>query len=74
MSVELTEALLAKIAGWDVVKRARVYVEQGQVGSSYWAPPLLRGVVQAEGMTFRGSLVIHNSVDCLLYTSDAADE
>jgi len=45
------------------MKRARAYISQGQVVSSYWAPPLLRGVVQAEGMTFRGSLVIHNSVD-----------
>ena len=63
MSVELTEALLAEAAGWDVMKRARAYLAQGQVVSSYWAPPLLRGVVQADGMTFRGSLVIHNSVD-----------
>jgi hypothetical protein len=29
------------------MKRARAYLEQGQVVSSYWAPPLLRGVVQA---------------------------
>ena len=63
MSVELTEAFLAEVAGWDVMKRARVYLAQGQVASSYWAPPLLRGVVQTDGMTFRGSLVIHNSVD-----------
>ena len=63
MAVELTEALLAEAAGWDVMKRARAYLAQGQVASSYWAPPLLRGVVQGDGMTFRGSLVIHNSVD-----------
>ena len=63
MSIELTEALLAQAAGWDVMKRARAYLAQGQVVSSYWAPPLLRGVVQTEGMTFRGSLVIQNSVD-----------
>ena len=63
MSVELTEAFLAEIAGWDVMKRARAYLAQGQVASSYWAPPLLRGVVQSDGMTFRGALVIHNSVD-----------
>ncbi|HEY5346008.1 MAG TPA: SNF2-related protein [Verrucomicrobiae bacterium] len=63
MSVELTEALLAQAAGWDVVKRARAYLAQGQVVSSYWAAPLLRGVVQSDGMTFRGSLVINNSVD-----------
>ena len=63
MSFELTEALLAEAAGWDVMKHARAYLAQGQVVSSYWAPPLLRGVVQAGGMTFRGSLVIHNAVD-----------
>jgi superfamily II DNA or RNA helicase len=63
MAVELTESLLAQAAGWDVMKRARAYLAQGQVVSSYWAPPLLRGVVQTDGMTFRGSLVIHNSVD-----------
>ena len=63
MSVELTEALLAQAAGWDVVKHARAYLAQGQVVSSYWAPPLLRGVVQTDGMTFRGSLVINNSSD-----------
>ena len=63
MSIELTESLLAEAAGWDVMKRARAYLAQGQVVSSHWAPPLLRGVVQADGMTFRGSLVIHNSVD-----------
>ena len=45
MSVELTEALLQKAAGWDVVKRARAYLDLGQVLSSYWQPPLLRGVV-----------------------------
>ena len=47
MPVELTEALLSAAAGWEVMKRARAYLEQGEVLSSYWAPPLLRGVVQA---------------------------
>jgi len=63
MSVELTESLLAQAGGWDVIKRARAYLAQGQVVSSYWAPPLLRGVVQTDGMTFRGSMVIKNSID-----------
>jgi len=62
-AVELTEALLAQAAGWEVMKRARAYLAQGQVVSSYWAPPLLRGVVQTDGMTFRGSLVIQNAID-----------
>jgi len=63
MAVELNEALLAQAAGWDAMKRARAYLAQGQVSSSHWSPPLLRGVVQTEGMTFRGSLIIKNAVD-----------
>jgi superfamily II DNA or RNA helicase len=63
MSVELTEAFLMKAAGWDVVKRARAYLEQDQVVSSYWAAPLLRGVVQASESSFRASMVINNDID-----------
>ncbi len=63
MPVELTEALLSKAAGWDVVKRARAYIEQGQVVSSYWAPPLLRGVVETGESSYRASLVIENEID-----------
>ena len=63
MSVELTEALLAKAAGWDVMKRARAYLEQGQVASSYWAPPLLRGVVQSSESSYRASMLIQNDID-----------
>ena len=63
MPVELTEALLAKAAGWDVMKHARALVEQRQVVSSHWAPPLLRGVVQSGENSFRASLVIQNEVD-----------
>jgi superfamily II DNA or RNA helicase len=63
MPVELTEALLMKAAGWDVVKRARAYIEQGQVVSSYWAAPLLRGVVQGVESSFRASMVINNDID-----------
>lgn len=63
MSVQLTEALLQKSAGWDVVKRARAYLELGQVLSSYWQPPLLRGVVQNDGVSFRASMVIKSEMD-----------
>ena len=63
MPVELTESLLSQAAGWDVMKRARAYIEQGQVVSSYWAPPLLRGVVQGDGASFRASLVIKSGID-----------
>jgi superfamily II DNA or RNA helicase len=63
MPVELSEALLNNAAGWDVMKRARAYLEQRQVLSSFWAPPLLRGVVQTDGVSFRASMVIHNGID-----------
>ncbi len=63
MAVELTEALLRDNAGWDVLKQARAQLAQGQVLSSYWAPPLLRGVVQAGGISYRASLVIKSDVD-----------
>ncbi len=63
MAVELTEALLRDNAGWDVLKQARAQLAQGQVLSSYWEPPLLRGVVQAGGISYRASLVIKSEAD-----------
>jgi superfamily II DNA or RNA helicase len=63
VSIELTEALLSKAAGWDVVKRARAYIEQGHVLSSHWAPPLLRGVVHSDAVSFRASMVIKSESD-----------
>jgi len=36
MPVELTDDLLIKAAGWEVIKLARAYLAQGQVLSSYW--------------------------------------
>src|SRR5712672_493774 len=63
MPVELTDDLLIQAAGWDVIKLARAYLAQGQVLSSYWEPPLLRGVVQSGGASFRASMVIKNSID-----------
>src|ERR1039458_2661799 len=63
MPVELTEALLSTAAGWEVMKRARAYLEQGEVLSSHWSPPLLRGVVQAGEVSFRASMVIKGEID-----------
>src|SRR6478735_6201265 len=63
MAVQITESLLSKAAGWDVMKMARAYVEQEQVISSNWSPPLLRGVVQAGEISFRGSMVINSEID-----------
>ncbi|MEJ0090486.1 MAG: SNF2-related protein [Limisphaerales bacterium] len=63
MSAELTEALFTQAAGWDAVKRARAYLAQGHVLSSYWAPPLLRGVVQGGEIPYRASMVIKSEVE-----------
>lgn len=63
MPVELTEKLLSNAAGWDVMKRARAYIDQGQVISSFWQPPLLRGVVQSSDASFRASMVIKSEID-----------
>src|ERR1017187_5928539 len=63
MSIDLTEELLNKSAGWDVMKQARAYLAQGQVLSSYWAPPLLRGVVQSGEWSIRASMVIKIDID-----------
>ena len=63
MSVELSEKLLSNAAGWEVMKQARASLQQGQVVSSHWAPPLLRGVVRAGELSFRASLVIKGEID-----------
>jgi superfamily II DNA or RNA helicase len=63
MDVDLTESLLSKAAGWEAMKRARAYLEQDQVLSSDWAPPLLRGVVQTGEISFRAGLVIKGPID-----------
>ncbi len=58
MSLELTEALLAKAAGWEAMKRARAYLEADQVLSSTWEPPTLRGMVQDGSVSYRTGLII----------------
>jgi SNF2 family DNA or RNA helicase len=61
--IELTEAFLARIGGWQAVKQARALLEQGSVLSSAWAPPILRGVVQSGSSSLRSGLVIKGAVD-----------
>ena len=62
-AVELTEAFLAKIAGWEAMKRARVLLESGKVLSSNWTPPILRGVVQEGTISYRAGLAIKDAID-----------
>ena len=62
-TVELNEALLAKAAGWEVIKRARSVLAADRVLSSHWAPPVLQGVVQVDTTTYRAGLVIKSAID-----------
>jgi superfamily II DNA or RNA helicase len=61
MAVELSEQFFAKAAGWEAMKNARAYLQNDQVLSSDWAPPMLKGVVQAGGTSYRAGLVIKTS-------------
>src|SRR3954466_12982037 len=61
MSVELSEPFFAKAAGWEAMKSARAYLQNDQELSSDWAPPVLKGGVQAGGTSYRAGLVIKTS-------------
>lgn len=63
MPIELTDSLFSKAAGWEAMKRARAYLEQGQVLSSNWTEPVLKGVVQVGELSFRAGLVIKGPID-----------
>jgi len=63
MPVDISESLLSKAAGWQVMKLARGYLESDNVLSSAWAPPVLKGVVQAGELSFRAGLVIKGPID-----------
>ena len=63
MSIELTDALFSKAAGWEAMKRARAYLELDQVLSSNWTEPILKGVVQTGEVSFRAGLVIKGPID-----------
>ena len=58
MSVELTEALLSQAAGWDVMKRARAYLEQGRLAVEV----LPRGTAWLDTGTFDSLLDAGNYV------------
>lgn len=61
--VVLSDILLAKLAGWEAVKTARILVAGDRVLSSEWQPPLLRGTVQQGTSSFRAGLVIKSASD-----------
>jgi superfamily II DNA or RNA helicase len=62
-AVVLTEDFLAKIAGWEAMKQARGLLENRQVLSSNWSPPILKGVVQEGSISYRAGLVLKDSID-----------
>ncbi len=61
--LQLSDILLAKLAGWEVVKQARGLVAAGRVLSSEWQAPTLRGAVQEGSATYRAGLVIRSASD-----------
>jgi superfamily II DNA or RNA helicase len=61
--LELSDALLAKLAGWEAVKQARALVAAGRVQESDWQPPKLHGTVQEGSATYRAGLVIRSASD-----------
>ncbi|MDA1274065.1 MAG: SNF2-related protein [Verrucomicrobia bacterium] len=61
--MELTEAFLAKIAGWEVMKQARGLVERNQVIESNWSPPILMGIVQEGSVSYKAGLAVRGTID-----------
>jgi superfamily II DNA or RNA helicase len=61
--LQLSDILLAKLGGWEVVKQARALVAAGRVLSSEWQSPHLRGAVQEGSATYRAGLVIRSASD-----------
>ena len=62
-SLQLSDALLATLAGWEAVKQARGLVAAERVLSSDWQPPKLQGTVQEGSATYRAGLIIHSASD-----------
>ncbi|MCF7764054.1 MAG: DEAD/DEAH box helicase [Verrucomicrobia bacterium] len=60
---ELTEAFLRRAAGREAVESARLLLADGNVLSSNWTPPLLKGVVREGEASFRAGLVIKGPLD-----------
>src|ERR1700761_560749 len=61
--VELTDALLSKLAGWEAVKQARGLLAADRVVESNWQPPRLQGTVREGSSSYRAGLVIRSASD-----------
>ena len=55
--------LLARLGGWEVVKQARAVLASGKVLSSNYTPPVLKGVVQEGGTSYRAGLVLPDLIN-----------
>jgi SNF2 family DNA or RNA helicase len=60
-NVELTRGLLAELAGWEAVKRARSLLDGGRVMASSWQPPLLKGSVREGTTNYLAGLLIRSA-------------
>lgn len=61
--VQLTETLLAAIAGWPVVFEARKIRAAGKVKAARYDPPLLKGAVRAGSRLFASGLRIISATE-----------
>jgi superfamily II DNA or RNA helicase len=62
-TVQLSEALLAKLAGWEAMKHARGLAGAGAVTDAVWEPPALRGLVREGGGSYKAGLIINSDTD-----------
>ncbi|MCL4177052.1 MAG: DEAD/DEAH box helicase [Verrucomicrobia bacterium] len=63
MTVELNDALFAKLAGWEAMKQARALVAAGAVLEAQWQPPRLLGRVREGNSSYPAGLVIRSALD-----------
>jgi superfamily II DNA or RNA helicase len=61
--VQLSEALLSKLAGWMAVKQGRALLAADRVLASEWQEPSLRGTVQEGQTVYRAGLLIRSASD-----------
>lgn len=63
VSIEITTALLAEMAGWEAMKQARGMIAAERVLDSAYEPPILKGTVQVGTTTLKSGLALRSRVD-----------
>ncbi len=63
VDIKVDVDLLARLGGWEVVKQARTVLASGKVLSSNYTPPVLKGVVQEGGTSYRAGLVLPDLIN-----------